>query len=369
MGKKIKVLHVNASTAYGGVSATLYNLYSNIDHEKFVFHFLSPIKSSLESKREEIEQMGGEIYGLNITQKNKILKNILLVVRFRRFVRSENYDIIHINSGSLNYNALLVLCSHFFSNSKIIVHSHSGNPTKKPLTKLSKRIIEKYSTKLSCSALASKTMFKKNSTVIILKNGISTNDFRFSSADREEIRKELNIPSETTVIGTVGRLEKEKNQAFLLDIFKSYLNINSNAILLIVGDGSLRGKLEEKATKLNIKDKVRFTGSRSDIPKLLSAMDCFILPSIYEGLPVSVIEAETSGLHVLLSKNISTECYIENLCTALDISKPSDSWAQSVVKSNPSSREAFAKIAKKSGFDIADVSSVLAKIYTEVIYA
>ncbi|MCD8028372.1 MAG: glycosyltransferase [Erysipelotrichaceae bacterium] len=141
----------------------------------------------------------------------------------------------------------------------------------------------------------------------ILANAIPAKDYIYSSYKRNKVREELYLQDEF-VVGLVARFSVQKNHKFLLDIFYELLKINLNSKLLLVGDGDLRPKIEEQIDYLNIKDKVILTGVRTDISDLLQAMDVFVMPSLYEGLPLSIVEAQASGLPCYISDKVPIEC-------------------------------------------------------------
>lgn len=153
-----------------------------------------------------------------------------------------------------------------------------------------------------------------------------------STKKREEIRKELGISEKMFVFGNVARLTKEKNHSFLLNVFSVVHSRQKNSCLLLIGDGKLRSSLEQQAKRLGISEKVRFLGFRKDTPDLLATMDVFVFPSLFEGLGISLLEAQAAGLPSVISENVPKEAtIIEPLVTRLPLSASVERWADAVL--------------------------------------
>src|SRR5699024_6387747 len=146
---------------------------------------------------------------------------------------------------------------------------------------------------------------------------------------RRTKRKELGLQNEV-VLGHVGRFVTTKNHTYIIDVFNEYQKLNSNSILLLIGSGELQDKIMEKAEKLNLVPKIKFLGDRSDVHELLQAFDIFIFPSIYEGLPVTLVEAQASGLPIIASDSITKEVKITNLVNFRSIHEEPIKWAQTI---------------------------------------
>ena len=371
--KPIRILQINAgSKKYGGVSAMTYEIYKNIDKTKFQFDFVSPEKTTFEIKREEIEKMGGRIFELD-TKGNILKRKIELFVRLRKLIKQEKYQIIHINSGVFSYNLEVAIIAKLAHVKKIIIHSHSaGNPNrlaKKTIEKITKPFIKLFGTDfLTCSNEASKNMYTdkmiKSNEIITIPNGIETEKFEYNEKTRNEYRKTLNIENKI-VLGTVGRLSEEKNQKFMIDILKELLKLNDNAILMLVGDGDIKQQLQEYVKKMDIEDKVLFLGLREDIENLLMCMDIFIMTSTYEGLPVVGIEAQASGLPVILSDVITQEVKLTDKVKYISLQESPEKWAQEInnIEIKENERKDAYKIIQERGFDIKETVRRTEEIY------
>lgn len=370
---RIKVLQINAgSKDYGGVSAMVFGIYKNIDKEKFQFDFVSPRKTTYEIKRREIEEMGGNIIELD-TKGNLIRRKIQLYFRLKKIIEKERYQIVHINSGSFFFNLQVAIISKKLNVKKIIIHSHNGkNPNKKVkniFIKIFKPLIKVYGTDfLTCSNEASENMYTKkmiqNNEIIMIPNGIETDKFKYNENVRNRYRNKLNIDGKI-VLGNIGRFKEQKNHKFLLEVFKELLKINSNFVLLLIGEGELKQKIEDYTEELKISENVLFLGLREDISELLMCMDIFIMTSIHEGLPVVGIEAQASGLPLVLSDCITKEINVSNNIKYISLSESPTNWAIEInkiaIKEN--NREESYKNVKEKGFDIKETVKKIEKIY------
>lgn len=369
--KTKKVLQVNASLrGYGGVSAIIFNIYKNIDRSKVQFDFLSPNKTTYDPHREEIEEMGGNLYGLNIN-KNKIINKILLAKRLNKFLKKHKYDIIHINSGSYFFNLQVAVIAKKNKIERIIVHSHNTlngkNKIKSWLVKLAKPILNLYATDfLSCSQKAAKDMFTKKvlkEKTIIIKNGINVEKFKFKEEIRKKVRKELNIEEEF-VIGNVGRFTKQKNPEFLIECFNEIHKIDNNTTLILVGEGELENKVKQKVDDFGLTENVRFLGFREDVNEIMQAFDVFLLPSLFEGLPIVGVEAQAAGLRCVMSDTITKEVDQSNHVKFLNLEKDSlQDWANEILRNKEYARQEIYNKILESGYDIKDTAKTLLSIY------
>ena len=230
-------------------------------------------------------------------------------------IKKLDYDILHIHIG---YKGIIPLwiSRRCHPESKVIVHIHSnrkGDPfLKRLIVHLCAGIIKRQADALfACGKDAAVGFYGKksyeNRRVFIMRNAISKDTFSFSREARASIREELGIANDTLVFGHVGTFYEPKNQLFLIDVFRDLSIIHKNSVLVIVGGGKLEKQLKERVASLGLKDRVLFTGVRNDVPRLLSAFDAFLLPSIFEGFPMSLIEAQCSGLMCFTSTNVTSE--------------------------------------------------------------
>ena len=154
--------------------------------------------------------------------------------------------------------------------------------------------------------------------------------FKYYPEERRNIRDEFSIASDVKLIGHVGRFDEQKNHMFLLDVFQKIHQKDSNTKLMLVGKGALEEKIRNRAKELGVYDSVIFTGVRSDVPQILSAMDVFVLPSFYEGMPNTIIESQATGLPCVIADTITKEANITGLVEYLPLGN-SDAWAEKAL--------------------------------------
>lgn len=325
--KKINILQVAGSMDRGGTEAFLMNVLRNIDREKFNFVFLCFGDKKFDFE-EEVALLGAKIVRIADVKEAGIIKYVYSI---KKVIKSENIDIVHAHTY---YNSMFSMVAAKLSGVKIrITHSHftesgqSQNPLKKIYNRAAESFISKCSTNyLACGDEAGRSLFPKNKFTVI-NNGIILEDFFYDTASRKSIRKSLNIPQESVVIGHVGRFDQQKNHKFLVEIYSEYLKINQNSYLMLIGAGVLENEIREQIEKLGIKDNVLFLGKRSDVNKLYNAMDLFLLPSLYEGLPVTIVETQANGLMALISDNIDHAAKLTECVDFYGLDQDASSWA------------------------------------------
>lgn len=367
----IRVLHVLDSMNRGGIETTLMNIFRRIDRNKVVFDFLVTTDKKCDYD-DEIYELGGKIYNITPRKKN-YFQNIKDLNVF--FKLHKEYKIIHMHVGSLSYIMPLKVAKKYKVPVRII-HSRNtqegGRKIHKYIHSINKLFIKNIATNyFSCSDLAGKWLYTKkilkNENYKMINNGILTEKFIYSEKKRKEIRNELNCENKTALVN-VGRLHPQKNHEFLLEIFKEYNKINKNSVLYLIGEGSLRKNIEEKIKILNLEDKVVLLGKRDNIHELLQGMDIFVMPSLYEGLPGSVVEAQGAGLPCLISNTITKDVKITDLVTFEDINISSKEWANQIknILKNFKRRNTQKELLE-AGFDMGQVAKILEKFYKESV--
>lgn len=325
---KTRILHIVPNMNMGGLETFIMNVYRNVNRNKIQFDFLEHYQEESAYDKEIIE-LGGRIYRFSLRNDNNIFKYIINLNKF--FKEHQEYKIIHCHMESIG--ALIFFIAKLYGIKVRIGHAHT-NSTNKNLKGVIKRIISKpfkYTTtlNLACSDEAGKYLFKYKKYIVI-PNAIDIDKFKHDEKARKELRKKLKIDNEF-VIGHVGRMDKGKNQLFLIDVFNEYLNVNSNAKLVLVGDGEDYNKILNKVNELNISDKVIFTGVRHDIDKMYSVFDLFVFPSLYEGLGIVLIEAQVNGLRCLVSDTVPKTTKVSDGIKYLSL-KDYSLWVKEIVK-------------------------------------
>ena len=344
----------------GGLESMLMNYYRYIDREKIQFDFLVH-RQERAAYDDEIEAMGGKIYRLpRLVPWSKAY----LTALNRFFDEHPEYRIVHVHQDCLSSVILKAAQQH---NIPVrIAHSHNANQDrnlKYPIKLWCRRSIPRCATHLfACGKDAGDWMFGGASYQII-NNAIDTTAYTYDTNKRVELRRQLGLADEL-VIGHVGRFNPQKNHPFLLDIFAALLKKESNAVLLLVGGGEGMSQIREKAQKLGIAEHVHFLGVRSDVADLMQAMDIFVLPSLYEGLPVTMVEAQAAGLPCIISDKVPPECILtEGLVDIMTLSASPEAWAEKILAKRAIPRtDRRAEIAAH-GFDITTETVKLQEFY------
>lgn len=310
----IVVAQIMGKWVGGGVESVIMNYYRHIDRSKIQFDFICD-EDSTNIPYDEIENFGGHVILCPPYQKlAKYLKFL------KQLFREKKYRIVHSN-----INTLSVFPLYAAKKAGVpvrIAHSHStSNPRewKKNLMKNALRPFSKVwaTDYFACTKYAGEYQFGKKAVeqgkVKIITNAIDIEKFKFDPEARKRLRKEFGFKDDDYVIGNFGRLIPQKNQLFLIDAFAEFKKKNSNAKLLIVGEGELRDKLEEKIASHGLSKDVRIEGFRKDLNECYSALDLFAFPSIYEGLGMVAVEAQVNGLVVLASNEVPKDANIGNM--------------------------------------------------------
>lgn len=327
-----RVLHFQGRMGKGGAESFMMNLYRKIDREKIQFDFLIYDDfTNVTDYHEEIKKMGGRIFVVTNPKKN-IFKYLMEV---NKLLSKEQFDIVHnevyfgggINLYLAKKNGIL----------KRVAHSHATSDGKS--NNLMMKIIKYFLYKLlisnatdflAVSREAGDSLFKGHEYTII-HNGIDISKYERNENTRNKKRFELGIKPDFFVVGNIGRLEKQKNQQYLLDVFASLLKINQKAKLLIIGSGSLKRDLLEKIDSLELRDSVLLLDERDDIPELLQCMDVFCMPSLYEGLPMVGLEAQASRMKLVLSDTISPDTKLTRNVSFISLAEDYDKWVDTIL--------------------------------------
>lgn len=359
-----RILQIIRHMNVGGAETFIMNVYRNIDREKIQFDFLVNGKGFFD---DEIKQLGGNIYYIPyLTDVGQTLYKIKMK---KFFNEHKEYKVIHSHLDQVS--GIILEIAKKCNIPVRVSHSHSTNNSNNFIAKIYKKYLQtkinKNATHLfACSKDAAKWLFKDEfEDAIIINNGINIEKFKFSDEKRKKIRDELNINDNMIIIGHIGRFNKIKNHEFLIDIFNEYLKINDNSFLLLVGNGKLENKVKGKVKKIGIEEKVKFLGIRKDTDYLYSAFDCFIFPSLNEGLGITLIEAQASGLSTLTSENvIPKETKITNYIKYIDLNVTPKVWAEN-IKINRDNREKVNESLIDTEFNIKKVAEKLQKFYEE----
>ncbi len=359
-----RVLCIISNMNAGGAETFLMKLFRRLDKTKYKMDFCINVFDKC-FYEEEILTLGGKIYRI----PSKSVSRSAFKKQLYEIVKTNNYKyVLRITSNSLGFMDLKIahkagakVCAARSSNS-----SDGGSFKSKVAHKLGSILYGKYANvKIAPSDLAAEYTFGKkayeNGDVNILHNAIDIDRYGYDADMRCHIRSEFGISDDITVIGNIGRFMTQKNHTFLLDVFSKYAKSNEKSVLMLVGKGELESAIKEKASELKISDRIIFTGVRSDVPALLSAMDVFVFPSLYEGMPNTVIEAQATGLPCLIADTITREADITGMVHYLPLGDP-EMWADNISHILLKDRVTPTKQFKENCYDIESVASQFVKL-------
>ena len=367
----LRVLQINAGETYGGVSAMVYHIYQYFDRSKVQFDFVAPNVTSYYPYRDEIVQSGGRIFELKATG-SLFIRKLRYWTRLYRHIRKYRYRVIHINSGSVMFNLQTAVIARLAGVRRIIVHSHNaGNATArmKSLMPLTKKMVTWAATDyLACSHKAAEYMFDKKvysgKRYKLILNGIDAEMHKFSQSARDSIREQYDLGSRKVLLH-VGRFNIQKNHKRLVRIFSEYLKREPEAVLMLVGEGELFDDVKALVKQKKLENNVLFLGLRKDVPELMSAADVFVLPSLYEGLPVVGIEAQCSGLPCVFSSEITTETDISRRSRFVALEADDKEWADAIdsaLDTEYDRNDAKSDIVS-SGYTIQATARIMERLY------
>lgn len=344
---------------YEGITSVIYNYCSNMDRSGLELEFIV-----YDNTAEDFKRRFSKFGALRQTANRK--KNFKQYLKdFNRLLAKGGYDVVHIhgNSGTMLIEAFLAKLHNV---KKIIVHAHNTKCDHPMVNAVLTPVMKMTATNLlACSDAAGKWLYKK-SKYTVLDNAIDTERFLFDEEKRKNCRREFSLTDEF-LIGNIGNFFTErKNQTFLLDVFSKVIEKEPKARLLLAGDGKKIDEVRQKAQSMGIGDKVIFTGGRSDTENLYCAMDIFALPSLKEGLPVAMLEAQASGLTCLVSDSITREAKCTEKVFYKALEDGAEAWAAEILrlKDGCRSRTNADDEIRAKGFDITSSAAKLKEIYT-----
>lgn len=361
----IRILHVLGGLNRGGAETMLMNIYRNIDKEIIQFDFVIHTNQPQDYEKEIIKN-GGKIYRF---PRYNIKNHFKYVHIWREFFNEhKEYKIIH---GHQRGAAFIYLKIAKIYGLNTIMHSHStssrGGGIEKLVKNLLRYLMRKYvDYPLACSEKAGKWLFGSNRKFEVIKNGIDMYKYTFSASTREIIRKRLLLGNKI-VIGHVGSFTFAKNHMFLIEIFSEFHKKYKNSTLLLIGDGVLRDKIIKKIDELGLQESVILLGVVPDVYNYLQAIDLFLFPSFFEGLPVSVVEAQASGLKCILSDSITNEVDLNsNLIVWKSLKENAISWSELLHKNLNYVRKDTSENICKMGYSVKKTVQEISNLYNEI---
>ena len=367
--EKIKVAQMIGSVVEGGVESCVMNYYKAIDSTRVEFDFFVDRDSKI-NDRKQIEALGGKV--IITPHYTDIFRYISFV---KRKFKENGYDIVHAEMTTLNFIPLLIAKS---ADIKVrISHGHSTSNQKERIRNLIKNVLRPFSrwganACFACSEKAGRWLYGdryyNSGKVTIINNAIELERFRFSMETRQRIREKLAISPETFVVGHIGRFCAQKNHAYLLSIFKGILEKRPDSLLLLVGEGDMMDETKALASSLGISDKVLFLGSQKRPEDFYNAMDVFALPSLYEGLPIVAIEAQTNGLPCFFSTEVTKEANLLDSTEYLTLDDPEE-WKGKVSSVTFSEEERLKgySVMSETKYSIRKEAGKLLELYTSFL--
>lgn len=330
----IRILHSVSNMDRAGIETMLMNYYRHMDRDKIQFDFLCN-KKKTGAYDEEVRKLGGTIYrtpGLNPLRFPQYLKYMKQL-----FEEHPEYEIVHAHNGALGVYAL-----HAARRNNIpirIFHAHGASITfdlKWPLKIFCRsRLKNNCNNNWTCGIEAAKCYFGKRNVetgnYVLIHNAIEVKRFVFSQAIRNKMREEEKL-QDKFVLGHVGRFMAQKNHSFLIDVFAEVYKKNNNAVLILLGDGELEEEIKEKVKKIGLIDKVIFKGNVGNVNEWYQVFDAFVLPSIWEGLPVVGIEAQAACLPCFFSTNVTDEVAVTENAHFISLDEAPSIWSEKILE-------------------------------------
>lgn len=365
----IRIAIVVGKMDSGGKKNLIMEYYRHIDRNEVQFDFICD-KDSKAIPYEEIEKLGGRVY--IIPPYQHIFKNMSAM---KKIFKENNYPIVHAYNSTMNVFPMFVakLCGVPVRISESLSMAHEGDwktVLKKILRPMSKLFANYY---MACGEDCGRWQFGNKlfdkGKVDVFKTVINTEFNSFNIDVRERTRKEYGWENKY-VVGHIGRFTAQKNSVHMIEIFGAVARKEPNAVLCLIGDGELKKDMMNKISELGISDQVSYLGRREDIQQFYNAMDCFILPSLYEGLPVVGLEAESCGLPMFFSTEITKEANACELGHFISLDEKVDKWADEIIyamKCNMPIRRSYANEVSNAGFDSASEAVRMQKYYFNAI--
>ncbi|SCH96298.1 Mannosylfructose-phosphate synthase [uncultured Clostridium sp.] len=366
----IKVMHYISKMNRGGQETFIMNLYRNIDRDKVQFEFLCT-EPGIGDYDAEIKELGGKIFHIDLNCIKGKIKQLDNARRLYKYLkkRTQEIQVFHIHTQHAMEAFFSSLAAKLAGVKVVIVHSHNTSS----LFHVKAHKIFKYLLnvmpieRFACSEAAGKWMFG-NHKFRIINNGIDVDKFKFEQSVRKKIREKMGW-KDNYIIGHVGRFNAQKNHQFLIEIFNEVKNYIPEAKLILVGTGELQENIRKHVEKLKLEDKVEFLGMREDVNRLYQGMDIMCFPSLFEGLPVVLVEAQESGLSCVISETITKEIDITKLLYRVSLESDSKVWCNKIceLKKYMLDRSDMTTDIRNSGYDMKEEAKEIQKIYREKV--
>lgn len=368
----LNVLHIAPGIDGGGVGGVIYNYLSHMDLKDMHVEVVVRDYGHRQFLHDRFDELGISVH--YIVQRKKNLKKHFEEIS--KIIRDGKFDIVHCHDQ--NWSIIYLKIAEKMGVPVRIAHSHltvqTSDRIKIAISNLFTTSLKKTATGyFACGKAAGVYMWgseiANSSKLYVMRNAVDAQRFQFSDSIRDEYRKKFGF-GDKTVIGHIGRFNEQKNHLFLINIFKEYLNIDSTAVLILIGIGELEQQIRELVIKNEMQNNVIFLGQREDVRELYNAFDVFVLPSLYEGLPVVGVEAQANGLPCVFSDTISNEVVILPNTKVLKLSDSAQMWAhviRNLANRKQNDRRDAIDLINAAGYNIEVEAEKLRKYYfTEV---
>lgn len=351
-----RVLCVVSKLNTGGAETFLMKILRTIDRQEYVLDFIVSADGLYD---EEVLALGGKVYKVPLRTEHPIQ----VFKEIKRIVKENNYRYF-MKLCDTPVGILDVLAARAGGAKRITVRSCNAATNSSWIKERIYGLLRPFFNalihcKIAPSTLAAEYTFGKKAVkkgnVALLNNGVDLSVYRFDPIGRKQIRNEFNIDDTTVLLGHIGRFSRQKNHRFLIEVFAQYHAQNENTKLMLVGEGELKLQTQEMIKRYRLEDAVIFTGVRKDIPQILSAMDVFVFPSFHEGMPNTVIEAQATGLPVVLADTITKEADITGLLEYRSLEESADCWSKAIAGKTQTERADQAKAFMDNRYDIHSV--------------
>ncbi len=346
-----------------GISSMVMNYMKHFDPQKVIYDFVvwNDVRDDI---KERVEKCGRKIYKL----PNRTRSPINYYYALKTLIKNDYYPIVHAHGNSSTLYIEMLAAKQAGVNVRIS-HCHNSTCAHMLLHRLLKwPFMHSYSHAFACSKKAGEWLF--DGPFEIVTNGIELDRFSYKKHIRDKVRNELGL-SGKKVIGHIGIFNIAKNHEFLIDIFANLVKRDNSYRLVLIGEGRLKNKVRDKVRKLGLNDYLLFLGSRNDVQNLLQAIDLFVMPSRYEGLPFVLIEAQAAGLPCVVSKNITEEVNITGLLKYVSLEQPPEYWANEIEKMPNIDREMASikacEALRNAGYDIKVEAKKLENRYLSML--
>ena len=368
----IKVLVITNRFIYGGIEQFLINMFEKGIRQDIQFDLLALTSEKNEELVNKLQACGIPYRTLALEKYSKLKRQFFHYYKLYTFIKKGKYQVVHLNITNPARAVDMLVAKH--AGAKVrIVHAHSSVKNSAFITKMLKplRVLFDYSATdfCACSDAAAEYLFSQKTVrsrkYQVIPNGIFTEKFLYSEYDRNRIRTKLGVLKNELLIGHVGRMTEAKNHDFILQVFHEIRKMNPASKLLLVGDGELRKEIEENIKLLQLEGSVILYGASSNVSELLSAMDVFLFPSRWEGLPISAIEAQCNGLPCYISENVPKSTFLTSNCMQLQTTQGAKYWAQTILDTHKRIDE-IEKI-HESVYDISNTVKQMEKVYLKAL--